>query len=245
MGKKRKRRTSQSGQSGSHHTEKKRSRKIHDCQEVSQRRPRKRPSEIIEKPKTRWQNTIARGIFNFIFYFFTISIIVGAALFTMSKDSDKSFFGYRFYTVLTNSMLSKDPSKQKGGFAAGDIIIVQMINPKELQMGDIITFNLLTAQKDKDAVLTHRIIEKMDTLEDKEGLFFTTQGDANTAADHPIKADQVIGKKVFVIPYVGRGLTFMRDNLFISLGALFAFFALIVSLKYYFSLSKSSDPLAK
>lgn len=188
---------------------------------------------------------IIQFVLTLLFYMLTISIIIGAALFTVSKDSDKSFFGYRFYTVLTNSMLPRDPDKQKGGFGAGDIIIVQMANPKQLKVNDIITFDLIATDPKNSAVLTHRLIEVLDEEDGEKGLYFRTQGDANTGADRPIAADQVVGKKVFTIPKVGQSIGFLRENLLVSIGALVAMFALVISLRYYFSYSSDNDPLAK
>ncbi|MBP1042826.1 signal peptidase I [Vagococcus sp. BWB3-3] len=204
----------------------------------NQRSKREYERVVVSKPSAR--HRIIKTLLNLVFYLLTISILVGAALFTVSKDSNKSFFGYRYYNVLTNSMIPKDPKIQKGGFQAGDIIIVQMTNPKELKKGDIVTYSLLSTET---AVLTHRIKEVIPNFEDTEELYFITQGDANDAEDNPVSADRIIGKKVFTVPKVGMVLDFLRGNLLVSLGSLFSIFALIISLKYYFSYSDSPDPL--
>lgn len=197
----------------------------------------------LSKKKSHKVHKVLNWIMNALFYILTFGILIGAVIFTVSQDSEKSFFGYRFYTVLTNSMVPRDPATQKGGFAAGDIIIVQMLNPKELKKGDIVTYGLMSADPESTTVLTHRVIDRLDELNGEEGLYFQTQGDANTAADRPINAEQVIGKKVFAIPKMGSIMSFLRENFLVSIGALVAIFALIISLRYYFSYSEDMDPL--
>lgn len=61
---------------------------------------------------------------------------------------------------------------------------------EDLEIGDVIAF-----QGSEKPVL-HRII-KID------GEMIQTQGDANNAPDAPIYLNQVIGKMVFSIPYLG------------------------------------------
>ncbi|MGX7013769.1 signal peptidase I [Vagococcus silagei] len=196
-------------------------------------------SQATLKNKKSEKKTLVSIILNILFYVITISIIFGAVLFTVSKDSNKSFFGYRFYTVLTNSMMPKDPKTQKGGFAAGDMIIIKKVDPKSLEVGDIITYDLMVSKGQNDAVLTHRIIKKLENFENSGDTYFETQGDFNTGKDgRPVSPDQINGKKVFVIPKVGKLMTFLRENWFVSIGLILATFALIQSLKFYFSKSK-------
>lgn len=176
-------------------------------------------------------------LFSFFFYLATIGILVGSVLFFISKDSEKNFFGYRFYNVLTNSMIPRDPATQKGGFSAGSIIIVKMVNPKEIKENDIVTYSLLSTDPESKAVLTHRVKKIEKDMNGKEGLFFITQGDANTGEDNPVEAERLIGKKVFVIPKVASVLVFIRQNFLVSVGSLVSIFALIISIKYYISAS--------
>ena len=51
---------------------------------------------------------------------------------TVDKDN-RSFLGFRFYTVLSDSMKATD-------FAAGDVIVVQEVDPNALKEGQIISF---------------------------------------------------------------------------------------------------------
>lgn len=198
-----------------------------------------RNQKVTKKDKVKKKKSLVTILLNIAFYVVTIGIVLGAVLFAVSKDSDKSFFGYRFYTVLTNSMLPKDPKTQKGGFAAGDMIIIKQVDPDSLEVGDIITYDLLVAEGQNDAVLTHRIINKLDNFEDSGKTYYETQGDFNSGKDgRPVSPEQINGKKVFAIPKVGKMMTFLRDNWFVSLGLLLAFIALLQSLKFYFAKPK-------
>lgn len=213
---------------------------------LAERRPKQsyQPGNSYSEKKPKGYVKIIHGVLNLIFYFLTISILVGAILFSVSKDSNKAFFGYRFYSVLTNSMRTPKELAYKDGFSAGDIIIVQMINPAEIKKKDIITFNILTSDPKSDAVLTHRVIDIKHDIPDRDkGRYFVTKGDANTGEDTPVSEKQVVGKVVWSIPKVGVVLSYIREYFYVSIGVLVSFFALIVSLRYYFSYSPDSDPL--
>ncbi|GGC88641.1 hypothetical protein [Enterococcus wangshanyuanii] len=74
-------------------------------------------------PKQK-RNPLYTFIFNVFFYSFISFMVIGSILFATSKSSDRSVLGYRFFGVLTDSMVPRDPKTQKGGFHSGDIIIV-------------------------------------------------------------------------------------------------------------------------
>lgn len=100
-------------------------------------------------------------------------------------------FGLRTYTVLSGSMEPDYPT--------GSLLYVKSVDPRELEVGDVITFML-----DEDTAATHRIIEILPDEEDSSVLRFRTQGDANDGPDGtPVHCRNVIGKPVFCIPYLG------------------------------------------
>ena len=100
-------------------------------------------------------------------------------------------FGMRPYAVLSGSMGSVYPT--------GSLIYVSDVDPAALQVNDIITFRL------KDGTIaTHRIIEIVPDEEDSATLRFRTKGDKNDIADGALVAfEDVVGKPVFGIPYLG------------------------------------------
>lgn len=93
--------------------------------------------------------------------------------------------GMQTYAVLTGSMEPTIPT--------GSLVYVQQVGAGELAVGDVITFRLQSG-----AVVTHRI-QAIDAAGN-----FTTQGDANNAADMAaVTAPQVLGRVRFHIPCLG------------------------------------------
>jgi len=90
----------------------------------------------------------------------------------------------RYEPVFTGSM---EPTIPVGG-----VVIIKPVDPETLKIGDIICFRL-----SGPASTTHRIINITD-----EG--FVTKGDANENPDQwTVKNENVIGKVIFAIPYIG------------------------------------------
>jgi signal peptidase len=98
--------------------------------------------------------------------------------------------GIHPYTVLSGSM---EPT-----YPTGSLLYVKGVEVEELDVGDPITFLL-----DESTVATHRIVEVLSDSEDG-ALRFRTQGDANDSPDaNPVHSNNVIGKPVFALPYLG------------------------------------------
>lgn len=94
------------------------------------------------------------------------------------------------YTVLTGSMRPEMPP--------GTMVVVRPVDPAELAVGDVITYQLRSGEPD---VVTHRIIETVVT---QDGLEFRTQGDANDAPDAElVRAVQVRGEAWYSAPLLG------------------------------------------
>ncbi|GCF93875.1 hypothetical protein NRIC_17660 [Enterococcus florum] len=153
--------------------------------------------------------------FNLIFWVLLIAIVGAAVMFRFSDKTDKSLFGYRIYTVATNSMNTEAPLSErfKGqSFEKGDVIVVKIKKAKDIVVDDVVTF-VPTGIEDGSVYLTHRVVsvdEKKDT--------FITRGDANNMDDPEISGKQIIGTVQFATPFVGRLLEFIRDNLVLSIG---------------------------
>lgn len=80
-------------------------------------------------------------------------------------------------------------------YHVGALIYVKDTPPAEIQVGDPITFVL----NDNLVVATHRVIDI-----DEENQYFYTKGDANDMADgSPVHFENLIGKPIFTIPYLG------------------------------------------
>jgi signal peptidase len=87
------------------------------------------------------------------------------------------------------------------------VILVRNIEFKSIKKGDIITFKT-------DNVITHRVVDKS---QDNEGQYYLqTKGDANNINDEfKIYENNVIGKVVFTIPYIGKIIRFIKSWQFI------------------------------
>lgn len=114
--------------------------------------------------------------------------------FPMAVGADGSF------VVLSGSM---EPT-----IGVGDVIVVDDVDPGNVEEGDIITFR----RAGDEVPTTHRVI---DVREVDDRIEFTTKGDANEDPDAaPVTGDQVVGRVVgidvpafgtalFVVPFIG------------------------------------------
>ncbi|MDR1409386.1 MAG: signal peptidase I [Oscillospiraceae bacterium] len=200
----------------------------------------------MEKAAGPAQNRMPTGlkkllptILNLVFYSLCILLVASAAMFALSKDVQKSYLGYRLYNVLTPSMTPR-PNGPSGGFREGDMIVVQLCDASEIQVGDVITF---VPGRDSRAYLTHRVYEIKNELDGVPGIYFVTHGDANfnadgsPALDPPIRGDgenpMLIGKKVFTIPKAGAFLQGIRENPKPCIIAIFAVLGFFLALQWY------------
>jgi signal peptidase len=111
-------------------------------------------------------------------------------------------FGIHPYTVLSGSM---EPT-----YHVGSIVYVVDVDPHELKVNDPVTYMISDS-----VVVTHRIIEIVPAVDEngapvineetgKQAIRFVTKGDANNSADgSQLHENNVIGKPIFTIPYLG------------------------------------------
>lgn len=112
-------------------------------------------------------------------------IVIGVVLNVVPR-----ILGGTSLTVLSGSMAPT--------LSAGDVIAVRGVDPADLAVGDIVTFQPVS---DDPTLVTHRIVGVgVDT---QDGLVFTTRGDANGASDEPIVAAQVKGLYMYHVPGLG------------------------------------------
>lgn|GEM_PF-3408720 len=92
---------------------------------------------------------------------------------------------YKLFTFLTSSM---SPTIKNGNW-----ILVKKVSFEEIQIGDIITFNI-----DDSNYITHRVVG----IEEQDGeRQLVTKGDANAQEDLPrVTKDQEVWRLVWVIP---------------------------------------------
>ncbi len=133
-------------------------------------------------------------------YLLSAGIILAAVLFAMNRSTEKSLFGFRYYTILTASM---EPE-----LSIGDMVFVRLVDADKIEVGDVITLN---PSSDSDAYLTHRVVEKIEDYEGSGVTCFRTKGDANDTEDgFLIDEDRVIGKMCFSVPKLGYVVRFVQ-----------------------------------
>ncbi len=107
--------------------------------------------------------------------------------------------GAKPLTVLSGSM--------SGTYDIGDVVIVRPVDPAELHVGDVITFQPIS---DDPSLTTHRIVE---LTYGSEGTQFITQGDANGAIDpEPVAPEQVKGEVWYSVPVVGYASVWLASS---------------------------------
>lgn len=117
--------------------------------------------------------------------FFAVIALAGLLLLILPRA------GISVDIVLSGSM---EPSIRTGGLVFTDT------RQKDPKIGDIITYHI------KNSRVTHRVVRK-------EGKNLITKGDANDGEDLvSVGAEQVIGKVVFTIPFLGYVAAFLRKK---------------------------------
>lgn len=125
-----------------------------------------------------------------------LALLLGCNLYLLGLKhlggvEDPSLFGYTAAVIASGSM---EPALQV------DDLIFSHAQPS-YQPGDIITFRTQTS------LTTHRIAAVT-------GEGYITKGDANNAADpDPVPPEAVLGRVVWRIPGVGRGIALLRSPL--------------------------------
>ncbi|MEO1768827.1 signal peptidase I [Candidatus Enterococcus ferrettii] len=199
--------------------------------------PRQRPprpvsgygAQPLQQAKQSTNRKIFLFVYNLFFYTLTIGILLSSLMFAFSEKSDAAIMGHRFYQVLTDSM-APQPDSSSGGFYAGDIVLVKMIDGSQAKPGDIVTFQV----GEGDRYLTHRMVERLDQLNGQAGDYIVTKGDANKSNDPPILAERVRGKVMFVVPKMGSFLNFIQENLWLCIVCVLSTFGFFLVLKAYF-----------
>lgn len=150
----------------------------------------------------------ARRIVNRIANVLTTIIFLAALAFTVlmvattlsSKGGEATFFGWKPYIVLSESMQTE--------FQVGDIAVSRTVDTSTLQEGDIITFESIDPDNYGE-IYTHKIRERT-TYEGQSAFitYGTTTGDDDL---YPALESKVVGEYVFAIPKAGFVFDFFKS----------------------------------
>lgn len=135
------------------------------------------------------QNKIFQLISNILFVAFMVVILFFIFITAQSRltGMEPSILGHRLYIVESGSM---EPA-----IKMGSMIGVKEIEASEIEIGDTVSFYT----QNKEAKVTHRIVDIK-----AGGDEIITRGDANNMDDpNPRSKNEVIGKVVFSIPFIG------------------------------------------
>lgn len=126
--------------------------------------------------------------------------------------------GYKSYTVLSGSMLPK--------YKIGSVVFSKdiIISQDTLKEGDVIVFNKGSKK------ITHRVYSI-----DWNTKLITTKGDNNNSIDsQPVLFDEVEGKVMYNIPYVGYISIVMRDKSIFAVIMILVSLVLVINAIYHF-----------
>lgn len=109
-------------------------------------------------------------------------------------------FGHKILSVLSGSM---EPT-----IGTGDAVLVQTIAPRDIKIGDIVTFRDPT---DQSRLMTHRV----RGLQRKDGsVHVVTKGDANTGVEKwSVPLDGEVGRVRSKLPHLGYAFVWTRGTL--------------------------------
>lgn len=117
-----------------------------------------------------------------------VFIVLPVAVITLITSKTNILSEFKSFVVLTGSMEPNIP--------VGSIVYVK--KAEAYKKGDVISFD------QAGRTVTHRIASV-------DGSTYITKGDANKRVDtEPIVKNSVIGKSIFVIPYVGKIILFSK-----------------------------------
>ena len=131
-----------------------------------------------------------------IIYWLVLTLVLLVALFVVFTAIP--FPGnFRMYVVRSGSMAP--------AIKTGSLIVVKPA--ADYKVGDVITFHMQNATKKSD-VETHRIFEIKNSGGEQK---IITKGDANNAPDTAeVSKEQIVGKSVFKVPYLGYPIGFAK-----------------------------------
>lgn len=147
---------------------------------------------------------IAKRLLRYLFFAVVAILILFIAMMSFYPEKTSDFIGYRFYTVLTNSMEPRIPTYS--------IVISKMVGSDEelhLKKGDVITFD--ANRFGEEILVTHHFNKTEKTF--KGETIYRTNAEGTTQLDmYETHREDIIGTYVFHIPYIGKVILFLQSK---------------------------------
>lgn len=159
-----------------------------------------------------------------VFTFVTVVFAVCMTIFTLVSvntfnRTDRKFFGYRAFVVLSDSMSATD-------FSAGDVVLAKVVDPKSLKEGDIISF-ISQNEANFGQTVTHKIRRR--AIDEYGNPGFVTYGTTTGVDDQKIVTyPYILGKYQKRIPKLGAFFQFLKTTPGYTTCILLPFILLIV-----------------
>lgn len=159
-----------------------------------------KPEYVKKELRKRKKHTKLIRRIEYVILLIVIYNICIVGISAILNKSGASIFGFKAYVITTESM--------SPNINAGDVVIIKKVEENKLNVEDVISF------KQDNGIITHRIIE-INKVENgrKE---YTTKGDNNNIQDSKnISYKDIEGKKILRVPYLGKIINFLQDEVYI------------------------------
>ena len=161
------------------------------------------PAQVEPLEPSRGKKALNRVISILTTVIFVVALaftLVVVATTLSSRGGEATFFGWKPYIVLSDSMQTE--------FQAGDIAVSRAVDTSTLVEGDIITFESIDPDNYGE-IYTHKIRERT-TYEGQSAFvtYGTTTGDDDL---YPALESKVVGEYVFAIPKAGYVFDFFKS----------------------------------
>ena len=120
------------------------------------------------------------------FIYVVLALFVLVIVLQRFSDNKLSFFNYRMFTVISESMTPK--------YKIGDILVSKETDPSKIKVGDVISYKG-TSGSFKDKIITHQVTEINRNSSGK--YVFHAKGLANIIEDPLVYEDQLYGVVVY------------------------------------------------
>ena len=147
---------------------------------------------------------VIKNIFVWLMVILAVCMMIFTVVSVNTFDrSDRSLFGFKAFIVLSASMSKPD-------FSAGDLVLIEEVEPSTLKEGDIISYTSQNSANYGETV-THKI-RKLTTDANGEPGFITYGTTTDTDDETVVTYPYVLGQYKTHIPKVGKFFQFLKTT---------------------------------